>query len=137
MVFPTPSQWPVVAANALLVGILCATFVTSLSLLSPTVVALASTLTVPLCYVCDSIFHHDSFPPLGVLGSIIVVAGFLLFELPHLLHAWNGNDANGNDTATRRGLGEGGVHQDRGPSYGSIPECHFLNSVEDGSAVTA
>eukprot|EP00937_MAST-01D_sp_MAST-1D-sp2_P004997 g4997.t1 len=53
-------------------------FMLAIALTSPLMTSVGCMLTIPVSAVCDALLYGDSFPPLAIGGSVLVILGFAL-----------------------------------------------------------
>ena len=59
-----------------------AAFIVGIALTNPVFMAIAQLLVIPVSFVYDAIFNGLTVTVLGVLGSLTIIIGFLVMELP-------------------------------------------------------
>ena len=86
--FYEPYGWPPTSSALLVlhvVGLLGVVISTTASLVmgwaSPLEASVANLLTIPLCGVLDKLLHNTTFSGLCILGALLVMGGFLGFEV--------------------------------------------------------
>lgn len=75
---PSPEVWRCVMVNAVVALAFNAFLMLAIALTSPVITSVGCMLTIPISALCDLLLYQDSFPPLAVGGSAMVVMGFAL-----------------------------------------------------------